>query len=162
MQELQVPRLKPAAVDTWELRDDLLATDIETARSELQFPGPYMIVGCHVSVIQSSNAGSLLIPDADDIMVLLDLDNQRRFTAGNKIGQTSAATQGIQYVTLSSLDTEFRDLLIIMESPKPVIGATFRWKLGAAAANLYEDASIGIAFYATQMTPADIARYKGA
>lgn len=149
MQELHVPRLVPAAYDTWELREDLAADELETARTELEFPGPYFIVGAHVSVIQASNNGSLLIPTAEDILALVDVDNQRRYTASSKIGQTSSATQGVQFVTLAALDTQFRDLHIELQSPRPVVGVTFRWKLGAAADGLYEDCSIAIAFFCT-------------
>ena len=144
---IEIPRLKPAAHDTWEIRTTFDADEIETARIPLEFPGPYMIVGAHVTVIQTTNAGSILVPTADDILCLIDVDNQRQYTAADLIGQTTGASRGEQFVTLSALDTEFRDLLMQLDSPRPVLGATFRWKVGADADGLYEDCLISLAFF---------------
>lgn len=149
-QELHVPRLKPAAPDTWEVRESLSVEDLETSRIPLVFPGPYLIVGAHCTVIPTTNTDNLKDPTTDDLMVLLDLDNKRRFTGtGDMTGQASSAARNAEYVTLSSLDTDNRDLHIELRAPKPVIGVTFRWKIITQATReaLYQNCMIGIAFY---------------
>jgi len=142
--EIVVPRVKPFAADTWELRAFLPRTDAQTDRLELNFPRAKLIVGVHSVVIQGSSAGSLLIPEPKDILVLLDLDQQRRFTSE---GQSSAAAENSTFVNLESLSTEFRDLMIECNAPKPVLGITFAWWRFLAGTPLYEDAMIALSFY---------------
>src|SRR5688572_32497123 len=98
MQELHVPRMKPAAYDTWEIREPLAAADLQTSRTPIEFPEAYLVVGAHVSVIATTNTVDLVIPTAEDILVLMDVDNQRRYTSSESIGQTTAAARGQQYV----------------------------------------------------------------
>ncbi len=151
MRDLTVPKSKPVACDTWEVRATLAAADAESVRIPMDFPKPYLIVGCLPTIVQTSNAGdgSLLVPSTDDILVLMDMDNQRRFTQSDFVeGQQTGSGIEAQYVTLSSLDTQFRDLYIELTSPKPVLGFSFRWRVGTTiAADLYEDISIGLAFF---------------
>ncbi len=149
MRELTVPKSKPVACDTWEVRATLAAADAESVRIPMDFPKPYLIVGCLPTIVQMSNAGGLLVPTTDDILVLMDMDNQRRFTQSDFVeGQQTGSGIEAQYVTLSSLDTQFRDLFLELTSPKPVLGFSFRWRVGATlAATLYEDISIGLAFF---------------
>lgn len=146
MTDILVPRMKPAGPDTWELRAILPRTDEETARIPIDFPGPSLVVGAYCSVIQDSSAGgALLVPTLDDILCLVDLDQQRRFTSGPSQVQSSAASRSSQYVTLAALDSRIRDLYWDCSSPKPTIGVTFRWKRFTAGTPLYEDANLGIA-----------------
>jgi hypothetical protein len=151
MQEIIIPRTKPAAYDTWEIRDTLAAEDLETARIPIEFPEPYLIVGCHVSVIPTTNTPELLTPTPEEILCLMDVDNQRRYTNAELIGQTSAAARGAQYVTLAALDTQYRDLWMELKSPRPVLGVSFRWKVldDATREGMYQDIEIGIAFFCT-------------
>jgi hypothetical protein len=139
-----LPKLKPVAPDTWELRAALLATDQETGRVEITMPGRCVVSGAYCSVIDDSSNG-LLTPGLEDILALVDLDNQRRFTSGPSQGQTSASGRGSQYVTLAALDSRVRDLYWDLQSPRPVIGMTFRWKRFVSGTPLYEDAQISVA-----------------
>jgi hypothetical protein len=141
MQEIDIPKTKPAAPRTWELRAELDADTEESAQVSLDFPGPYLIIGAYASVAIRTNTANLVTPTIDDILVLLELNNQDRFTSGREDDNGSP-----QYVTLASLDTRFRDLHICADSPKPVLTATFRWKIGAAADGIFQDADIALAF----------------
>lgn len=140
-----VPRVKPAAPDTWELRTLLLRTEQSTVRIPIEFPGPSTVVGAYPSVVRGSAAGGLLIPTVDDIMVLVDLDNTRRFTSGPTQGQTSQASQGSQFVTLGALSSLVRDLYWDLGSPRPVVGVTFSWKWFTVGTPRYEDAIVSLA-----------------
>lgn len=150
MNEIMVPRMKPAAPWSWELRDVLARTAPESQRMALDLPGPSLIVGVHVTVRQASFVGGgLILPTPDDVLVLLDIDSQQRYT--NAQPQSSSASQGQQFVVSSSLDTQFRDLNIRATSPRPVIGATWRWRTFDPTTPRYEDASVSIAFFVCEL-----------
>ncbi len=153
MQELLVPKSKVASPDTWEISQELPAATLQTGRIPLDFPEPYLIVGAYVSVISTTNTADLRDPTVDDLLVFLDLNNQRVFTSANEIGQTSTAGRSGSFVTLGSLDTRIRDLHIRMESPKPIIGCQFRWKIedDATREGLYQDSLIALAFICTKL-----------
>lgn len=151
MQELHVPRMKPAAYDTWEVRQSLAAADLETARLPVEFPEPYLVVGAHVSVIATTNTNDLVIPTDEDFLVLMDVDNQRRYTNSSLIGLSSSAQRGAQFVTLASLDTRFRDLHMELKAARPVLGFAFRWKIfdDATREALYQDVDIAVSIFCT-------------
>lgn len=139
---IEVPRLKPVAPDTWEVRTVLANNQEETARMAVEFPGPSKVVGMRCVVRQDSVAGGLLVPTNEDILALIDLDNQRRFT--NSTGISTTASRNSQYATLNALDTRFRDVMWYLTAPRPVLGVTFRWRPTTPAQ--YFNASVSIAF----------------
>ena len=147
MKELIVPKSKPASPDTWEISQELPAATLQTTRIPLDFPEPYLVVGAYVSVIATSNTPDLRDPTVDDLLVFVDLNNQRVFTSSQEIGNTSVVGRKGQFVTLGSLDTRFRDLHIILDSPKPILGFQFRWKVedDATREALYQDCIVSIA-----------------
>ncbi len=146
--------MKPVAPDTWEMRAFLSRSTPETNRIPITFPSSKLVVGLKATVIRGSFAGGgLVVPTTQDILVLLDLDNQRRFTSE---GQSTAAGTTAQFVNLSALDTQYRDLLIEAKSPKPVFGATFAWwhfEPGPPVVPRYEDAEIAISFFVQDCLP---------
>lgn len=151
MKDVLVPKMKPVAPDTWELRAFLSRTTLETARIPLTFPDGKLVVGLKATVIQGSFAGGgLLVPTTQDILVLLDLDSKRRFTSE---GQSTAAGATAQFVNLSALDTEHRDLMIDASAAKPVFGATFAWWHFEVGTPRYEDAEIAISFFVQDRIP---------
>ncbi len=150
--EIMVPRLKPVAADTWELRAFLSRTEEETDRIPLQFPKPMLVVGAHAVVIRGSYAGSLAIPSVEDILCLIDLDEQRRFTAR---AQSNAAGENAQFCNLSSIDTRYRDLQINGTSPQPVFGVTFAWWHFESGTPRYEDAEIALSLFVTSPIPGE-------
>jgi hypothetical protein len=105
------------------------------------------VVGLYASIIQDSNTGGLLIAGLDDILVLADLDNQRRFTSGPTQGQSTQASKSSTYVTLTTLDSRIRDLYWNCDSGRPVLGFTFRWKRFTLGTPHYEDAMISLALF---------------
>lgn len=153
MKELLVPKTKPVSPDTWEISQDLPAATLQTARIPLDFPEPYLIVGAYVAVISTTNTVNLKDPTVDDLLVFLDLNNQRVFTSSNEVGQTSTTGRKGQFVTLGSLDTRFRDLHVILDSPKPIIGMQFRWKIedDATREAMYQDCMVSVACICTKL-----------
>lgn len=135
--------MKPVAPDTWEIRDVLLNTALQGSRIAIEFPGPSIVVGCRTIVRPDAAIGGLIMPTNEDILCLLDLDNQRRFTSSQ--GMTTGAGLDASFVTLSALDTEFRDLQLNLASPRPVLGVIFRWRPTTPA--LFVSCNISIAFY---------------
>jgi hypothetical protein len=149
--EALLPRTKPVAAKTWELRALLSRTTPLTDRIPLQFPTPMLVVGCKATVIRGSYAGGgLAVPTVQDILVLLDLDEQRRFTAR---AQSTAAGANSQFVNLSALDTMWRDLLINATSPQPVFGATFAWWHYEQGTPRFEDAEIALSLFVQDPIP---------
>lgn len=147
-----LPRLKPVAADTWELRTTLSRTEQQTSAVALNFPRPKLVVGAKATVIRGSYAGNLAIPTVEDILILLDLDEQRRFTAK---GKTDASERFTQFVNLSAIQTEFRDLLINADSPQPVFNATFAWWHFEAGTPRYEDAEIALSLFVQDPIPGE-------
>lgn len=144
---VMLPKLKPVAPDTWEIRASLANDEEETPRVSLEFPGPTTVVGMYVSVIQDSEVGGLLIPTLDDLLVMVDLDNQRRFTSGPTQGQSVAASKSSTYVTLATLDSRIRDLYLNLASARPILGLTFRWKRFILGTPVYEGANIAVSLF---------------
>jgi hypothetical protein len=150
MAEVLVPRMKPVAPDTWELRAFLSRTEEETDRIPLQFPRAMLVVGAKATVIRGSYAGNLAVPTIEDILVLVDLDEQRRFTAR---AQSTAAGENSQFVNLSAIDTRYRDLYINANAPQPVFGVTFAWWHFEAGTPRFEDAEIALSLFVQDPVP---------
>lgn len=149
---VDVPRSKPVAPDTWEMRTLLSRTDAQSERIPFQFPKAKLVVGAKATVIRGSYAGNLVIPTVEDILVLMDLDDQRRFTAQ---GQAANAGATSQFVNLSALQSEFRDLLILADAPQPVFGLTFAWWHFEAGTPRYEDAEIALSLFVQDPIPGE-------
>jgi hypothetical protein len=141
-QAIHVPRLKPAARDTWELQGSLLGAQETSDVIKMDFPGPCKIVGMYPSLSQGAAGGGLIQATLDDIMVLLDFNQERRYTA--QVGQTTAAQKAQGYVTLNAMNTAFRDLDIEVTNSRPVMDVQFRWKRGAG---IYVDNVVSLAFF---------------
>jgi len=141
-------QLAAVAPLTWEVQASLGGTVLQTGRIPLDFRGPVEIVGFYPSVIATSAALGLLTPTLDDILVLLDANNQERFT--NRLEQTTAAATGAGFVTLGALGSEraARFVAIKIRNARPDVGVQFRWKRDPAGGAIYQDATIGLAFFA--------------
>lgn len=144
-QAIHVPRMKPSARDTWELQGSLLGAQERSETISMDFPGPCKIVGMYPSLSGPAPTGGLVQPTLDDIMVVLDFNQQRKYTA--QIGQTSAAQRGQGFVTLNALNTLFRDLDIEVTNARPVMGVMFRWKRFTQGTPIYPDQEVSLAFF---------------
>lgn len=144
-QAIHVPRMKPSAQDTWELQGSLLGAQERSETISMDFPGPCKIVGMYPSLSGPAPTGGLVQPTLDDIMVMLDFNQQRKYTA--QIGQTSAAQRGQGFVTLNALNTLFRDLDIEIANARPVMGVMFRWKRFTQGTPIYTDQEVSLAFF---------------
>lgn len=142
---IQVPRLKPAANDTWELQGSLLGTDETSETVAMDFPGPVKIVGMYPSLSGVPASGGLETPTLDDIMILLDFNQKRKYTA--QVGQTSAAQRGQGFVTLNALNTLYRDLEIEVNNDRPVMDVQFRWKRFTQGTPIFPDRVVSLAFF---------------
>jgi hypothetical protein len=141
---LHVPRMKPYSNDTWEVQGPLDGDQEVSQVVPLVFPAACRIVGLYPS-ITLNDTGSLLVPNLDDVMVLMDMNQQRRYT--NQIGQTSQAQKGQGFVTVNALNTLFRDLNIEVDNGRPQAGFQFRWKRFIPGTPLYRDVIISLALF---------------
>lgn len=143
--DLHVPKVKPFSNDTWEVQGSLLNTQEVSQRVPLIFPNPCRIVGLYPSLTINSNPAGLTVAGLDDIMVLFDMNQQRRYT--NQIGQTSQAQAGQGFVTLNAMNTLFRDLNIEVDNARPNAGFQFRWKRFVQGAPIYPSQIVSLALF---------------
>lgn len=144
-QAIHVPRLKPSARDTWELQGVLLGAQETSETIKMDFPGPCKIVGMYPSLSGPAATGGLVVPTLDDIMMLLDFNQKRQYTA--QVGQTSQAQRAQGYVTLNAMNTIYRDLDIEIENARPVMDVQFRWKRFTQGSPLFTDQVVSLAFF---------------
>jgi hypothetical protein len=142
---IHVPRLKPAARDTWELQGVLLGAQETSEVVKMDFPGPCKIVGMYPSIIDTTATGGLISANLDAIMLLLDFNQKRQYTA--QVGQTSQAQRAQGFVTLNSLNTLYRDLDIEVTNERPVMDVQFRWKRFTQGTPIYQDLIVSLAFF---------------
>jgi hypothetical protein len=142
---IHVPRLKPAANDTWELEGSLLGAQETSDVIKIDFPGPCKIVGMYPSLSQPPAGGGLVTATLDDILMLLDFNQKRQYTA--RIGQTSLAQRAQGFVTLNSMNTLHRDLDIEVTNERPVMDVQFRWKRFTQGTPIYVDQVVSLAFF---------------
>jgi len=148
-QAIHVPRLKPAARDTWELQGSLLGTTEISDVVKLDFPGPCRIVGAYPSITLNDATG-FLVPTPDDIAINLQFNEKRKYTA--QIGQTTQAQRGQGYVTLAAMSTLNRDLEIEVLNARPTMTVQYRWKRWTGA-QLYRDVLVSLAFFVEVENP---------
>jgi len=144
-QAIHVPRLKPAARDTWELQGSLVGAQETSETIQMDFPGPCKLVGMYPSLSGAPASGGLVVPTLDDIMVLLDFNQKRKYTT--QVGQTTQAQRAQGFVTLNSLNTLFRDLDIEVLNDRPVMGVQFRWKRFTQGTPIFMDQVVSLAFF---------------
>lgn len=144
-QAIHVPRLKPAARDTWELQGSLLGTQEVSEVIKMDFPGPCRLVGMYPSLSQPAPTGGLIAATLDDIMLQLDFNQERRYTA--QVGQTTQAQRSQGFVTLNAMNTLYRDLDIEVLNERPVLGVQFRWKRFTQGTPIYPDQVVSLAFF---------------
>ena len=142
--DLHVPRVKPFSNDTWEASASLLGTIIQSEQEPIIFPACCRIVGIYPS-ITINDASGLIVPTTDDIIVKLDMNKLRVYTAN--VGQTSQARNGDGFVTLAALNTVIRDLNIEVDSPRPQASMTFRWKRFIQGTPIYRDVIVSLAMF---------------
>lgn len=137
----------PVAPLTWETEQLLPGDEIATARIPLQFRGRVEIVGLFPVVIAATQ-GNLLVPTANDIAVLIDINDQERIT--NRLENTTGAGDGRAFVTLSAMSAQLvpRLLRLVLNNASPDVGITYRWKIPPVGGQaIYEDALVSLAFF---------------
>ena len=140
--ELHVPRVKPFSNDTWEASVSLLGSVVQSEQEPILFPDACRIVGIYPSITINDSSG-LIVPTLDDIMVSLNFNQQRNYTAN--VGQSSQARQGSAFVTLNSLNTTVRDLNIVVDTPRPQAAIACRWKRFTPGTPIYRDVIVSLA-----------------
>lgn len=144
-QAIQVPRLKPAARDTWEIQGSLPGNSEVSEVIKMDFPGPCRLVGMYPSLSQPAAGSGLIQATLDDIMLLLDFNQERRYTA--QVGQTTQAQRSQGFVTLNAMNTLYRDLDIEVLNERPVMSVQFRWKRFTQGTPIYVDNVVSLAFF---------------
>lgn len=142
--DLHIPRTKPFSNDTWEIGTNLDSGVEVSEREPMIFPAPCRIVGLYPSIIPNDSSG-LVVPTVDDIMVLLDFNQQRRYTAN--VGQSTQALRGSGFVTLGAMNTLIRDLDIVVDNPRPQAGFQFRWKRYIQGTPIYRSVVVSCALF---------------
>jgi hypothetical protein len=140
----------PVAPYTWEVQTTLAGSVERTARVPIQFRGALEILGVSPSVVVDGVAtgAPLRVPTADDIMVIVDINQRERLT--NRLESTTVAGPGESFVTLSKLDVFLPRLFRAqLKNASPDMGLQFRWKVfnTGGAPLIYENARISLAFF---------------
>lgn len=146
--QLNAALIAPIAPYTWECQATLARTIQETGRIPLRWNRPVEIVGMYAAVRQASIAGGgLLVPQVDDLMVLLDANQEDRFT--NRLEDVSQTGQAESYVTLGAVSVLAPRLTrIMLKNGAPQIDVSFRWKThNPIATPRFEDALVSLAFF---------------
>jgi hypothetical protein len=133
----------PFATDTRELMVLLAGTELNsTPRQTIQFTQPVQIVGFYAEVVQYTyTTPPFVVPQRQDIMVQIDLDDRSSFTSqeNNQIVPGKWVSLSSQLVTAAILK------LIQPLNRTPVFGLSFRWKVPPTAGGgvqIFEDALI--------------------
>jgi len=148
----------PVAPYTWEVRSQLLTTQLETTRIPIFFRGPIEILGFQptVRVLGSIQGGTRRIPTIEDLMVMFDINQQDRLT--NRLESTSVAGPGMSYVTLSTFSVLTPRLIRIqIKNASPDVGIQFRWCQTPEpnGVPIYENALIQLAFFCRYLDEVD-------
>lgn len=144
-QAIHVPRMKPAARDTWEIQGVLLGTQERSEVVPMYFPGPCRLVGVYPSLSGIPATGGLETPNLDDILVSLDFNQERKYTS--QVGQTTQAQRMQSYVTLNALNTVYRDLDIEVLNARPQMGVQFAWKRFTQGTPIFPNRVVSLAFF---------------
>lgn len=121
----------PVAWRSWETSAPILSAQAESPGSAIEYPHPVEIVGLFPVIVPAKPnvpAPGLAVPTLDDMLLSVTWDQEQTATAGQD--QTSQAGRS-SYVTASGLSILTPRLWCIrIESPKPVLSFTWRWKQG--------------------------------
>jgi len=143
----------PIAPLTWEVSNQMISTQLEGPRVRLDLPRPIEIVGFYPSIIVTGTNPALIDPGLNDLLVSIDTNEEERITSGQGITTASGGSAGT-FVTLSAISAQStapganRLIGWKLDAPKPNVGFTFRWKVGA---NRYNDALISVATFVRYM-----------
>lgn len=142
--DLNVPKTKPFSNDSWEASMSLNNAQIESEVEPVIYPAACRIVGLYPS-ITLNDASGLIVPTLDDIMILFNANQKRRYTAN--IGQTSQAQNGSGFVTLAALDTRIRDLNIVIDVSRPQTQFQARWKRFTQGTPIYRSVIVSLCLF---------------
>lgn len=144
--DIATPSVFPNARDTWEVQIALSRLAESSGRVPMILPYPCRITGLHATVVQTSfEGGGLLVAGPDDLLVSLDLNDERVFTATKRTNVSGQSPN--LFATLSALDLRQRFLMIWAEGAKPDLGFEVAWKVFESGTPRYEDALISISLF---------------
>ena len=146
METERVALVAPAGPFRYEAQTILRGTAQDTPRIVQRFNRPVHILGIYPSLAVASR-DALVMPTLDDVMVSLEIENDRRLTSRV---DTVASGESELYATLGS----YRDALtgtasvvdLPIQSPNPVVSASFRWKLPVAGQAYFKDVFVGVTY----------------
>lgn len=144
----------PLAPDTRSVLIALPRLTELSGRYTIPFAWPAEVRGFHVSVIQNSTVGGLLVPGINDFLVDLSVNEGRRYTSNVRDSNVAA---GSGFCDLGAIGYQApRGVSIPLAGPSE-IGLELRWKRWTGAA-IYEDALISISALYRRCTPEEVAR----
>lgn len=137
----------PIAPLTWEVFGVLQGNATQSEELPMKFPRPVQLVAIRPSVVPlhpELPAPPFVLPSLDDLLLSVNIDQERQLTAQQQPGTTSAA--GSQFVTAASLALGLPRLLAQdIRSSTPQLTFQFRWRQGA---NIFVDCSVSVAVFA--------------
>lgn len=140
-----VAQMAPVAWRTWESTTTIAGAAPESPGANLEYPHPVEVVGMYpVVVVAAPNAPApgFVVPTLDDLLVSVNWDQEQQATANQD--QTAQSGRS-SFVTASSLSVLVPRLWAIrLESPKPVMNFTWRWKQGVG---IFQDSIVSVATF---------------
>jgi len=139
----------PIAPLTWEIATTLISTQLEGPRIRLDLPRPMEVVGFFPSIVVTGRNPLLTNPTLTDLLVSIDANEEERITSGQGITTNVGGSAGT-FVTLAAISSQStapganRLIGWKLDQPKPNLGFTFRWKVGA---NFFNDALINVSTF---------------
>lgn len=140
----------PIAPMTWEQRVLLLGANAQSERIAFRMPYAMEIVGM-MGILESTGApGGAIVPTLNSVDVQIDINNQNFATSLEGVSTSvPGATRGGSFVSLAAVSIQAPRLTsLLLTSPAPEVGATFRWKRGAG---VYQDTLISLALFVRRL-----------
>lgn len=140
----------PIAPMTWEQRVLLTGAAPQSERIPFKFPYAMEIVGM-MGILESTGApGGAVLPTLNSVDVQIDVNNQNFATSLEGVSTSvPGATRGGSFVSLAAVSIQAPRLTsLLLTSPAPEVGATFRWKRGAG---VYQDTLISLALFVRRL-----------
>lgn len=121
-------RTIPMAKLTREIACQLPNTSEATTRVAVDFPRPIRVVGFLASIVALTGAVGT-VPTPDDIIVSIDADTEDQITASETSVAGALGGTTNKFVTLENMLARPERLVAWkVRSPRPNIGAIFRWR----------------------------------
>lgn len=127
----------PFAPETWQGEVILPTGSLQSGRVDMRFSRPVEIVGIYPALVPVGAVG--VDAKMDEIACQIDIDHQNFRTS-----TITDTTQTSNFVTLNALAVDKRQFGLRIDSPRPSVGFTFRWR---TALNTRKDTLISVTLF---------------